>query len=115
MAEDDLDLDGAVERQRGDPHGRARVAAGVAEDLAEHLARTVDDAGLAREVGNGCHEADDLDDAGEPVDTADGGRRRREGVQSALTGVRLGVLRGYQPGPSPTLPVAGSAPETIGS
>lgn len=49
--ERDLDLDRAVERQHRHADGRARMATGVSEDLAEHETRTVDDAGLAGEVG----------------------------------------------------------------
>ena len=54
----------------------------IAEDLAEHLARAVDDAGLAGELGDGCHEARDLHDAGEAVHSADRRRGRRRAGRS---------------------------------
>src|SRR5690606_26460641 len=77
--EDQLHLDGRVERQHRDADGRAGVPARVAEDLAEQLGCAVDDAGLPREVGGGRDEADDLDDARHAVeradDVVDGGER----------------------------------------
>src|SRR6478735_5116648 len=90
-AEDHLDLDGAVEGKDGDADCGARVAPRVAEDLAEHFARAVDDARLPGELGDGCHEPDDLDDAAEPVDTAHGGCGGGDGVERRLAGVPLGV------------------------
>ena len=50
--DDELDLDRGVERQRRDTDGAARVGAGIAEDLTEQVARTVDDGRLAGEVGS---------------------------------------------------------------
>ena len=49
--DDDLDLHRGVEGEHGDPDGRARVDAGLAERRAEQLTGAVDDAGLAGEVG----------------------------------------------------------------
>ncbi len=62
--DDELDLDGGVEREHGDADRAARVTAGVAEDLAEQLGGAVHDARLAGEVRGGGDEADDLDDRG---------------------------------------------------
>ena len=73
------------------------MATRLTEDLAEHLAGAVDDAGLTGEVGNGCHETDDLDDTRQPIDAADGCRGRRDRVERALAGEGLSVDRGDQP------------------
>ena len=75
--EDELDLDGRIERQHRDADGGAGVHARVAEDLAEQFGCAVDDAGLTGEVGRGGDEADDLDDPGDPVERADRRSRRR--------------------------------------
>ncbi len=97
-AEDHFDLDGTVERKDRDPDSGARVPARLTEDLAEHIAGAVDHARLAREIGDGCHEPDDLDDTGQPVDTADGRRGGRDRVERALARESLSVGRGDQPG-----------------
>ena len=78
-----LDLDADVEGQGRDADGAARVLA--AEDLAEQLGGTVDDAGLTVEVGARGHEAHDLDDAREVVDAARDGGGRCQGVEGAYS------------------------------
>ena len=93
----------------GTPTADAGVAPRLAEDLAEQLARAVDHAGLTGELGDGCHEAGDLDDAGQAVDSADGMRRGGERVQRARCG--RSPSRHPRRRRAPTLPVAGRAPD----
>lgn len=54
-----FDLDRGVEWNFGNSDRAARVQAAVAEDLAEQLARTVDNSRLPGEAGCGGDEADD--------------------------------------------------------
>jgi hypothetical protein len=97
VAEDDFHLDGTVEGKDRDAHGGPGMATRLTEDLAEHFAGAVDDGRLTGEVGNGCHETDDLDDTRQPIDTADGGRGGRDRVERALAGEGMSVDRGDQP------------------
>ncbi len=67
----------------------------VAEDLPQHLARAVDDAGLPGEALGRGDEARDLDHARDAVDAAGRIGRRCEPVERARACVRLGVLGGH--------------------
>src|SRR5690606_9674661 len=77
----DLDLDRRGQRQHRDAHRAARVDALVAEDLGQQLTGTVDDAGLAREVRGGGHEADHLHHACDTVQVTGDGLDGGQGVQ----------------------------------
>src|SRR6185312_13567610 len=79
--ENELHLDGRIERQNGHSDGASGVCTGVAEDLTEKLGCAIDHAGLAGESGVGGDEADDLHDARDPVERADDGCRRSEAVE----------------------------------
>jgi hypothetical protein len=68
------------------------VHARVAEDLAEQLAGTVDDAGLAGEVRRRGDEADDLDHAAYLPEVADLGLDGGDRVERALLRALLGLL-----------------------
>ena len=87
--------------------------AGVAEGLAEQLARTVDDARLTGEVGGAGHETDDLDHADDLVEVADDRLHRGDRVERARLAASSLACSGVTS--PPTLPVAGMAPATIGS
>src|SRR6478672_11020964 len=91
--DDDLHLDGGVQRQHGHTDSGAGVDAGVAEGLAEQLAGTVDDARLASEGGVAGDEPDHLDHLGHPVEVAHHGLDRRDGVERADLGELCGLLR----------------------
>ena len=86
--DEDLDLDGGVERQHRYADGRARVHAGVTERRTEQVGGAVGDLRLAGEVGRRGHEADHLDDALDLVEVADLGLHGGDRVERALLGVR---------------------------
>jgi hypothetical protein len=90
------------------------VPSGVAEDLAEHIARAVDDTGLTGELRHGRHEPGDLDDAREPIDVAHDGRRRRDRVERALAR-QVGVGCRDQPVSLADLACGRQRAETIGN
>jgi hypothetical protein len=98
LVHDDLDLDGRVQRQHGDAHGRARVHARLAEHLVQQRARAVDDAGLASEGRVARHEPDDLDDPDHAVQVPDERGDGRDGVQRRRAGEALRRLRGHLAG-----------------
>src|SRR5437763_8947272 len=80
--EDAFDLDGDLERQRAHPDGGAGVpAALLAEDPDEEVGGAVGDGRLIAELGIRVHEAEQLDDAGDPVELAELGLDRREHVE----------------------------------
>src|SRR3954454_19696272 len=70
--DDDLDLDGRVEGKDGDTYRAPRMPPGIAEHLAQQLARTVDDARLPGERRSTRDEPDDLDHSAHPVEVAPG-------------------------------------------
>src|SRR6476646_89634 len=94
---DDLHLDRRIERQHGYADGRARVDAGVAEDLTEQLRSAVRDLRLAGEVGCGGHERNDLHDLHHAVEVADDRLHCGDRVERALLRARLRLLRADLP------------------
>ncbi len=65
---------------------------GVAEHLADQLARAVDDTGLAGEVGGAGDEADHLDHPHDAGQVADDELDRGEAVERALLRALVGLL-----------------------
>src|ERR671916_2134156 len=94
QADDQLHLDGRVERKFRDANGTPGVKARVPENLSEKLRGAVQNPGLAVETGGGGHEASDLYHVAQVVQAAGPLGGGGEGVQGAEPGAFLGVLRG---------------------
>ena len=92
--EDELDLDGRIQRQHGDTHSASRVGSGVTKNLAKQFRCAVNDARLAGESGVGCDKADNLDDLINAIERTDDAGYRGKRVQHAGTSEVFGVLRG---------------------
>ncbi len=70
------------------------MAADLAEDLGQHVRGAVHHAGLTGERGVGGHEADDLDDLGDPVQVAHQLVHRGHRVHGACPRELLGAFGG---------------------
>src|ERR671916_986455 len=94
QADDQLYLDGRVERKLRDANGAPGVQAGVTEDLPEKLRGAVQNPGLAVETGGGGYEARDLHHVAQVVQAAGPLGGGGEGVQGAEPGAFLRVFWG---------------------
>src|SRR5918998_1281747 len=94
QADDQLHLDGRVERKLRDANGAPGVQAGVTEDLPEKLRGAVQNPGLAVETGGGGYEARDLHHVAQVVQAAGPLGGGGEGVQGAEPGAFLRVFGG---------------------
>lgn len=85
-------LDRRVERQDSGADGKARMASRLAKDLEQKLAGTVQDPGLPSEIRRRGDEAFQAEDTANPIEAAQLGAQRGEGIQDGLAGIESSLL-----------------------